>query len=79
MLTMCPRVYPRRMGTARLRALAIALFAAGAVLAGVGNSTQRGWLSALAFAPFAIGVVVFFRWRQQRRARVFDREEKTSE
>jgi peptidoglycan/LPS O-acetylase OafA/YrhL len=67
------------MGTVRLRALAIALFAAAAILAGAGNSTHRGWLSALAFAPFSIGVVVFFRWRQERRARVFDREEKTSE
>jgi len=63
----------------QLRALAVVLFAAGAILAGVGNSTHQSWLSALAFAAFAIGVLVFFRWRQERRARVFDREEKTWE
>jgi peptidoglycan/LPS O-acetylase OafA/YrhL len=67
------------MGKEPLRALAIALFAAAAVLAGVGNSTHRGWLSALAFGAFAVGVIAFMRWRQRRRARVFDREEKTSE
>ena len=67
------------MGAVSLRALAIALFAVGAVLAGVGNSTHREWLSALAFGAFALGAVAFLRWRQGLRARVFDREEKTSE
>jgi hypothetical protein len=61
----------------RLRLLAIALFAAGAVLAGIGNSTHRSWMVAAAFAAFVVGVGAFLRWRQTSRARVFDREEKT--
>ncbi len=55
----------------------IALFAAGAVLAGVGNTTRQGWVIALAFSSFAIGVAVYVRWRQTLHGRVFDREEKT--
>jgi hypothetical protein len=79
MLTPSPAVYARGMGAVPLRALAIALFAVGAVLAGAGNSTHRGWLSALAFAAFAAGAGAYLRWRRGVRARVFDREEKTSE
>ncbi len=44
------------MGDGRLRAIAIALFAVGAVLAGVGNSTRHGWVTALAFSAFMLGV-----------------------
>ena len=65
------------MPRSRWRLLAIALFAAGAVLAGIGNSSHRSWLVAAAFAAFALGVGAFLRWRQAARARVFDREEKT--
>jgi hypothetical protein len=65
------------MGALRLRAAAIALFAAAAVLAGFGNSTHRGWLVALAFSCFAIGVAAFLGWRRSLRATVFDPEDKT--
>jgi hypothetical protein len=67
------------MPSSRWRPLAIALFAAGAVLAGIGNSTHRSWLVAAAFAAFAFGAGAFLRWRQGERARVFDQEEKTRE
>ena len=67
------------MGRPRLRALAIALFAAAALAVGVGNSTHRGWLVALAFACFVAGVAAYSRWRRAPRARVFDRKEKTPE
>jgi Flp pilus assembly protein TadB len=67
------------MGTARFRAAAIALFAAAALLVGIGNSSHRRLLVALAFACFALGVVCFLRWRRTLRANVFDREEKTPE
>jgi hypothetical protein len=67
------------MGTLPLRGVAIVLFAAGAVLAGVGNSTRSGWMIALAFTCFLLGVLAFGRWRKALRARVFDREEKTRE
>lgn len=67
------------MGTEGMRALMIVLFAAGAILSGVGNSSGQGWLIALAFTAFAAGVIVFGRWRRALRAKVFDREEKTTE
>lgn len=67
------------MGTERMRALMIALFAAAALLSGIGNSSGQGWVIALAFSAFAAGVIVFGRWRQALRAKVFDREEKTTE
>jgi hypothetical protein len=65
------------MPSNRWRLLAIALFAAGAVLAGLGNAGHRTWLVAAAFAAFVLGVGAFLRWRQTGRASVFDREEKT--
>jgi peptidoglycan/LPS O-acetylase OafA/YrhL len=65
------------MSPLRLRVLAIVLFAAGAVLVGFGNSTRQGWLIALAFACFLLGVLAFGRWRRATRAKVFAPEEKT--
>jgi uncharacterized membrane protein YdbT with pleckstrin-like domain len=59
------------------RALAVVLFAAAAVLVGVGNSTGSKWLQAAAYCLFAFGVLAFLRWRRQR-ARVLDSEDKTS-
>jgi hypothetical protein len=61
------------------RALAVVLFAIGAVFAGIGNSGHHGWAVAVAFTAFALGVIVFGRWRRAQRARVFDRKEKTPE
>ena len=61
----------------RLRVAAIGLFAAAAVLVGLGRDGGRAWLVAVAFGVFAVGAATFMRWRA-RRARVLDREEKTS-
>ncbi len=66
------------MGSERNRIVAIVLFAAAAVLVGLGNETGRRLLTGLAFALFALGVGAFLRWRNARRARVLDLEEKTS-
>ena len=66
------------MGAERLRWAAIALFAGGAVLSGIGNESGRKWLTLLAFACFMLGVMFVLRWRSTVRARVLDREEKTS-
>jgi Kef-type K+ transport system membrane component KefB len=52
------------------RALAIALFAVGAVFAGLGNSAHKGWMIAVAFSAFALGVIVFGRWRRTHQGRV---------
>jgi Flp pilus assembly protein TadB len=59
------------------RGLAIVLFAAAAVLVGIGNSTGSKWLQAAAYLLFAFGVLAFLRWRR-RRATVLDSEDKTS-
>ncbi len=67
------------MGAERNRIAAILLFAAAAVLVGVGNETGRRLLTGLAFGLFALGVGAFLRWRNARHARVLDPEEETSE
>jgi hypothetical protein len=62
-----------------MRVAAILLFAAAAILVGVGNSSGERWLSAVSFGLFGAGVILFLRWRSANRARVLDREEKTTE
>ena len=62
-----------------MRTAAILLFAAAAILVGVGNSSGQRWLSAVAFGLFGAGAVCFLRWRAGNRATVLDREEKTPE
>ena len=62
-----------------MRAAAILLFAAAAILVGIGNSSGERWLSAVAFGLFGAGAVLFLRWRLGNRARVLDREDKTPE
>jgi hypothetical protein len=66
------------VGSDRNRIAAILLFAAAAVLVGLGNETGRRLLTGLAFGLFALGVGAFLRWRSSRRGRVLDHEEKTS-
>ena len=65
------------MGVGRYRGIAILLFAAAAVLAGVGNETGHTVLTAVAFVLFALGALCFFRWRAAIRAQVLDSEDKT--
>ena len=67
------------MSPERFRIASIALFAAAAVLAGVGNETGTRLLTGFAFGLFALGAAAFLKWRRARFARVLDREEKTSE
>ena len=59
------------------RIAAILLFAAAAVLVGVGNETGQRALSAVAIVCFAFGALAFLRWRRAQRARVLDSEDKT--
>jgi hypothetical protein len=56
----------------------IALFVAAAIFSAVAGNEPGPFLAA-SFACFAIGVVVFIRWRRALRASVFDRGEKTSD
>jgi hypothetical protein len=56
-----------------MRALAIGLFAAAALLVGVGRSSGHRSLVAIGAACFLFGVWAFFRWR----GKVLDRKAKT--
>ena len=60
-----------------LRALAVVLFAAAAILAGLGNERHAEWLVGIAFGCFAAGALAFLRWRSANQHRVFASEEKT--
>jgi uncharacterized membrane protein YfcA len=67
----------------RLRLYLIVVLALAAVLSIAGNKVDSplvGWLS---FAVFLCAVAIYVRWRrtalQERRARVFDREAKTTD
>jgi hypothetical protein len=66
----------------RLRWAAVALLVAAAALSAVGNGHRSRGLQALAFACFLGAVFCFLGWRRAaraHRARVFDREAKTSD
>jgi hypothetical protein len=61
----------------RLRVILIALLVAAAVLGVVGHKSNSPWIVWLSYAFFIVALAAYFRWRQQIRARVLDREEKT--
>jgi hypothetical protein len=63
----------------RLRVILIALLAAAAVLGVVGHKADSPWVVWVSYAVFIVAVAVFLRWRQGIRARVLDREEKTTQ
>jgi len=50
---------------------------AAAVLGVVGHKSNSPWIVWLSYAFFIVALAAYFRWRQQIRARVLDREEKT--
>ena len=71
------------MSANRLRLYLIGALAVAAVLSIVGNRTDSrlvGWAS---FAVFLCALAIYVRWRRtalaERRARVFDREAKTTD
>lgn len=71
------------MGANRLRLSLIAVLAVAAVLSVVANKADSRFIGWLSFAVFLCALVVYVRWRraalQKRRARVFDREAKTTD
>jgi uncharacterized membrane protein YccC len=71
--------YPPAVTAERLRAIMIALFIAAGAVSVVARKTNEGWVTAISFTLFALGVGVYFRWRQRLRARVLDWKEKTPE
>ena len=72
------RGYPRAVTVGRLRVATIALFGAAAVLSALAGD-EGGPFLAGAVACFSIGIIVFFRWRREQRARVLAQEAKTAE
>jgi uncharacterized membrane protein YfcA len=66
-----------------LRLWLIAVLAVAAIVSVVANKTSSPWLGWVSFALFLCAVVMYFQWRrtarEERRARVFDREAKTDE
>ena len=67
----------------KLRGLLIAMLAISAVVSVIANKSGSKALGILSFLFFLATVAVYFQWRrrarQERRARVFDREAKTDE
>jgi len=66
-----------------LRLWLIAVLAVAAIVSVVANKASSPWLGWVSFALFLCAVVMYFQWRrtarEERRARVFDREAKTDE
>ena len=56
----------------------VALLAAAGAVSVVARKSGQGWVTAISFTLFALGVGVYFRWRQKLRAKVLDWKEKTS-
>jgi uncharacterized membrane protein YfcA len=71
------------MRASTLRLWLIAVLAVAAVVSVVANKASSPWLGWVSFALFLCAVVMYFQWRrtarEERRARVFDREAKTDE
>jgi hypothetical protein len=71
------------MSAGRLRALLIALIVVAAVVSFIGDRENNKVLNALGLGAFLGGVLVYGLWRRavrnERAARVFDREAKTDE
>jgi uncharacterized membrane protein YfcA len=71
------------MRAARLRILLIGLIAVAAVVSFVGRKQDSRVLDGLGFGVFLVAVGVYAYWRRavrnERAARVFDREAKTDE
>jgi len=67
----------------RLRGLLIAMLAISAVVSVIANKSGSKALGIFSFTLFLATVAVYVQWRrrirQERRARVFDREAKTDE
>ncbi len=71
------------MTAARLRVYVIALIVVAAVVSFFGNRSDSKILNAIGFGAFLGAVLLYAYWRravrQERAARVFDREAKTDE
>jgi uncharacterized membrane protein YfcA len=66
-----------------LRLWLIAVLAVAAIVSVVANKANSPWIGWVSFVLFLCSIVLYFQWRrtarEERRARVFDREAKTDE
>ena len=66
-----------------LRLWLIAVLAVAAIVSVVANKANSPWIGWVGFVLFLCSIVLYFQWRrtarEERRARVFDREAKTDE
>lgn len=71
------------MSANRLRLFLIGVLAVAAVLSIVANKAKSPFIGWASFAVFLCALVIYVRWRrtalEERRARVFDREAKTTD
>ena len=71
------------MSANRLRAWLIGVLGVALVLSVVGKKVDSPFVGWASFAVFLCGLALYVRWRrtalQERRARVFDREAKTTD
>jgi len=66
-----------------LRYWLIGLLAVAAIVSVAANKANSPWIGWISFVLFLGSIVLYFQWRrtarEERRARVFDREAKTDE
>jgi uncharacterized membrane protein len=67
-------VTPTQLRNALLGVLLLA-----AIVSVVGKKLDSAFVGWISFALFVVAVALYFRWRQAVRAKVFDREAKTSD
>ena len=66
-----------------LRLWLIGVLAVAGIVSVVANKANSPWIGWVSFVLFLCSIVLYFQWRrtarEERRARVFDREAKTDE
>ena len=71
------------MQAGALRIWLIGLLALAGIVSVVANKADSPWIGWISFVLFIGSIVLYFHWRrtarEERRARVFDREAKTDE
>jgi uncharacterized membrane protein YfcA len=71
------------MQAKELRIWLIGLLAVAGIVSVVANKANSPWIGWISFVLFLGSIVLYFHWRrtarEERRARVFDREAKTDE
>ena len=67
------------MTPTQLRNALLGVLLLAAIVSVVGKKLDSAFVGWISFALFVVAVALYFRWRQAVRAKVFDREAKTSD